>query len=118
MIRFLKYLIIPVLIVVYLFFVDFLTQYNPAVGSYTEKSASGGTEIIGVGESVTVSVTRPYIFGLIRLPIYTSALGDISGLHNLFFNFIIFLTAIFVIIDIIHWRRGRWTKAWQGYSRH
>lgn len=116
--RLLKYLIIPVLIFGYLFFVNSLIQYNPSFGSSPEKSVSAGTEVIGVGESVTVSVTRPYFFGLIRLPIYNSVIGDISGLHNFFFNFVIFLTVALVIYDIIQWRRrGRWTKAWQGYSR-
>ena len=116
MLKFLKYLVIPIVAVGYLFFVDSLTQENSAVGNPFEKASSTGAEIIGVGTSVTVSVTRPYFFGLIRLPVYSGAFGDISGLHNFFFSFIIFLIAAFAIFDIIQWRRrGKWKKSWRRY---
>lgn len=113
--KFKKFVIIPILLFAYLYFVDIIVSYNPMIGSSSEKTGSGGAEIIGVSEGVTVSVTRPYFFGLIRLPIYSSALGDISGIHNFFFNFILVLTVAFVLFEIIQWRRGKWTKKWKKY---
>jgi len=110
--RFKKFIIIPILIVAYVFFINRIVQYNPSIGTSSPGGVGGGGEqVIGVGATVTVSVTRPYLFGLIRLPIYTGALGDISGIHNFFFKFIIGLTIIFILIEIIQWRRKeKWPK--------
>ena len=115
MMRLLKYLLIPVFIVGYLFFINSLAAYNPSFGSPVEKTNAPGTEIIGVSDTVTVSVTRPYVFGLIRLPVYNSGFGDVSIFHNIFFNFIFILLAAFIIIDIVQWRRRKWTKSWRRY---
>lgn len=110
--RFKKFIIIPILIIAYVFFINRIAQYNPPIGTSSSGGVGGGGEqIIGVGASVSVSVTRPYLFGLVRLPIYTSVLGDISGLHSFFFNFIIVLIGIFVLVEIIQWRRReKWPK--------
>ena len=110
--RFKKFIIIPILIIAYIFFINRIVQYNPSIGSSPSGGVSDtGEQIIGVGASVTVSVTRPYLFGLIRLPTYTGPLGNISSLHSFFFNFIIVLIVIFVLIEIIQWRRKeKWSK--------
>lgn len=112
---FLKYLVIPVLIIGYLFFINSLPSYNQSSGSSAEKSNAPGTETIGVSDTVTVSVIRPYAFGLVKLPVYKSIFGDVSVLHSIFFDFIFILTAAFIIIDIVQWRRGKWTKSWRKY---
>jgi len=70
----------------------------------------GGGEVIGFGEALGVMVTRPYLFGLIRLPVYTNTLGDISIYHDAFFYFIVILTIIFIIIEVKNRRRVKIRK--------
>lgn len=113
--RLLKYLLIPILVAGYLFFINSLPSYNQSSESSAEKSNAPGTEIIGVSDTVTVSVIRPYAFGLVKLPVYKSVFGDVSVMHSIFFDFIFILTATFIIIDIVKWRRGKWTKSWRKY---
>ena len=95
-----KFLIIPILIVAYIYFVNSMIQVVPQIISSPNLSPSGGAEVIGFGEAVGVMVTRPYLFGLIRLPVYTNTLGDISIYHEMFFYFIVILTIIFIIIEV------------------
>lgn len=99
-----KFLLIPVLIVAYVFFIDLLVESASFAPSETteEGQPSGAMQPIGVTASASVSVTRPYLFGLLELPVYISGLGDISSLHNAFFIFMFFLTVIFVVIE---WRK-------------
>lgn len=99
-----KFLLIPILILVYIFFINFLVQsviIVPEGASAGGEQSSGGILQIGIGASASVSVTRPYLFGLLELPVYTDTLGDISPLHNAFFIFILVLIIIFIIIE---WR--------------
>jgi len=104
--KFKKFLIIPVLIFIYIFFVvDLLVNYNPAVYSQPFLGPSGGGQTIGVGMAVSVSVTRPYLLGLIRLPVYTDGLGDIGTYHEAFFGFIAILTIILIVVELIQWRK-------------
>jgi len=70
------------------------------ISSPTPNPSPSGGEVIGFGEAVGVMVTRPYLFGLIRLPVYTNTLGDISIYHDAFFYFIVILTVIFIIIEV------------------
>jgi hypothetical protein len=102
-----KFLLIPVLIVVYLFFINFLIQlvsFAPPEAPTSEGQSSGGVLQIGISSGASVSVTRPYLFGLIELPVYVDTLGNISFLHDTFFAFILILTVLFVIIE---WRKRR-----------
>lgn len=103
--KFKKFLIIPILIFLYLYFVvDFLVNFQPDV-YLKPPPLYGGVQTIGVGTAVSVFVTRPYLFGLIRLPVYTNA-GYIGDIHDAFFIFIGILTTIFITIELIKWRRG------------
>jgi uncharacterized membrane protein len=72
----------------------------PAETSTPQTSSSGEATIIGFGESVSVSVTRPYLFGLITLPVYTNALGNIGIYHDTFFTLIFILAAVLIILEI------------------
>jgi hypothetical protein len=75
----------------------------------TPTPSSSGATVIGVGESITVSVTRPYLFGLIMLPVYTNSLGNIGIYHDAFFAFIFILTIALIIIEVKN-RKGRRIK--------
>jgi len=103
--RYKKFLLIPILIALYIFFINILVSVSFAPsGELGGEQPSGGMLNIGVSAGASVSVVRPYFFGLLELPVYTSVLGDISFLHNAFFAFISILTLIFVIIE---WRKKR-----------
>ena len=110
-----KFIIIPVLLVGYVYLVPFLIEsglmVSPMVTLTTApQQPSGGGQVVGVGEAISVLVTRPYLFGLIRLPIYTNAIGNIAVYHEMFFAFIIILTIAFVAIEIINWRKKPWRR--------
>jgi len=96
-----KFLLIPVLFYFYLFFVvSILASFNPSVYSHAAKSVGvGGVQTIGIGQAVSVSVIRPYFFGMIRLPVYTTYLGNIGGIHQTFFNLLILMTLAFAVIE-------------------
>jgi len=96
-----KFLLIPALLFFYLFFVvDVMVSLSPAQTTGTEEQASGGgVQPIGVGEAVSATVTRPYFFGLVMLPVYTSGIGYIGGYHDAFFWFLGLLTAAFVVME-------------------
>jgi len=95
-----KFLLIPGLILLYIFLIDFIASSNfiPSTTQTTE-GASSEAVTIGVGQAISVSVVRPYFFGLLKLPVYSAALGDISIYHELFFYFIVTLTVIFVLME-------------------
>jgi hypothetical protein len=109
-----KFLLIPALLFFYLFFVvDMLVSYSPATVTGAEASQSGGgVQTIGVGEAISAVVTRPYFFGLIMLPVYTSGLGNIGVYHEAFFWSVGLLTAAFVFIE---WRNS--VAGESGYGR-
>lgn len=97
-----KFLLIPILIFVYIFFVDVLSQMNFQPVSPSEISKSSSGEVINIGQSIGVSVMRPYIFGLIYLPVYIEGLGDIGFYNDVFFSLVFILTAILILIEIKH----------------
>jgi len=104
--RYKKFLIIPVLIFIYIFLVvDLLVNYSPEGFSQPFPTPSGGGQTIGVGTAVTVSVMRPYLLGLIRLPVYSNGIGYIGTYHEAFFGFIGILVIIFIVIELIQWRK-------------
>jgi hypothetical protein len=103
-----KFLIIPVLIVAYIYFISVISTITFQSSAGTSGNVNG--EIIGLGESLTISVTRPYFFGLVRLPTYSSMLGYIGFYHDLFFYFIVILTVIFIIQEVKYKKKGRGTK--------
>ena len=95
-----KIVSIPLIIIVYLFAIDFLSSNNIFVSSFQETQDMGGALNIGFGQAVGVSVTREYFGGAIRLPIYSGAIGDIGVYHNLFFNYIIYIYTAAMILWI------------------
>ena len=112
-----KFILIPALLFFYLFFiVDMLAGFSPVSTPTTETVPVGGSGVqpIGVGEGVSVSVTRPYLFGLIRLPVYSSGLGNIGVYHDAFFWFLGLLTVAFVVIE---WRTSVAEKRSYGMPR-
>lgn len=95
-----KFIVIPILIIIYLFLVDALMQINFEPEVTASIPGSQGPSVIGVKDSISVSVTRAYLFGLIRLPVYTDSLGDIGIYHDTFFTIIFILTIALIIIEV------------------
>lgn len=105
-----KFLLIPILIVAYVYFVMFITQVNFQTIPTDQIDAPPGVQAIGMGDSVSISVTRLYFFGLVRLPVYSASLGDIGGYHEAFFYFILALTVIFIIHEIKYKKKRKGEK--------
>ena len=95
-----EFLAIPILILFYIYFIGVISEINFQSINSPEKPNSSGATVINVGESISVSVTRPYLFGLIELPTYTSSLGNIGIYHDMFFIFIVILTIALIIKEI------------------
>ena len=105
-----KFLAIPVLVVAYIFFINFISQLSPAAVQAGPSVGNGGVQTIGVGDSVSISVMRPYFFGMVRLPVYSAAFGEISYMHDIFTYFIIALTVIFIIQETKYKKKERGVK--------
>jgi len=106
--KFAKYLIIPGLLILY------LTSFDALIGAASTfipeqglGGSAGGLMQIGVGFATSVTVTRPYLFGLVRLPVYAGDLGDISGIHDTFFWSLGILTVIFLVWDFRFLLKGK-----------
>lgn len=99
-IKFAKYLLIPILFFLYLNFIDVIIAIAPAFSEQSQGGGAGGIEVIGVGFAATVFVTRPYFFGMIRLPVYAGDIGDISGMHTTFFAILGVMTVAFIVWDL------------------
>lgn len=108
--RYKKFLLIPLvfflLVLVYVSFINSFSSNSETIRqtSTGEKSVAG--EVIGVGQAVSVQITRAtksYLFGLVDLPAYAQGIGDLTTLHTAFFWSLyistIILTTIFVIIE-------------------
>ncbi len=105
-----KFFLIPVIFVLLVFlyvnFINLLSENSELVRKSSSISKSASGEIIGVGQAVSVKVTRatePYLFGLVNLPTYVQGIGTLTMLHTLFFwslyAFTIILTTTFIIIQ-------------------
>jgi hypothetical protein len=105
-----KFLLIPILIVAYVLFVNYITKIGLPAGPAGQTMSGGTVQTIGIGDSIAVSVTRPYFFGMIRLPVYSAAFGDIGYMHDIFTYFIIVLTAIFIIQEVKYNKKRRGVK--------
>ncbi len=93
-----KFVLIPLLIAIYLFFLSSI-QSGIVSSSLNQVQKSAGAEVLGVGQTVTVTVTRPYLFGLFRLPTYSGGVY-VGNIHNAFINLILLLTISFTLIEI------------------
>jgi len=107
--RFKKFLLIPLLLFIYIFFiVDLLVSFNPTTLTGAAPPTGGG-QPVGVGTAVSITVRRPYFFKLIKLPVYTNYIGYIGNYHKAFFYFVGILTAVFVVLEFfveIDWGIG------------
>ncbi|MFH0929133.1 MAG: hypothetical protein V1818_02125 [Candidatus Aenigmatarchaeota archaeon] len=105
-----KFLLIPVLIIAYVLFINFISQI-PASVSQVSQSMSGGTaQTLGMGDIVSVSVSRTYFFGTVRLPVYSALFGEIGIFHEIFSYFIMILTVIFIIQEVKYNKKRRGEK--------
>jgi hypothetical protein len=96
-----KKLLIPVILLfVYIFLINSLSQVSFQPAGISEVSNSGTGEVVNIGQSVGVSVMRPYLFGLIYLPVYIDGLGDIGFYNEAFFTIIFILEIVLIIIEV------------------
>jgi len=103
-----KYLLIPVLLLLYINFLDVLLSTASAfVSEQGQGGGDSGIQVIGVGFATSVTVTRPYLYGLVRLPVYAGDLGDISGIHYTFFAVLGLITIIFLVWDLRFLMKGK-----------
>ena len=105
-----KFLIIPILVVAYVLFINFISQMSPAAAQAGQSMGGGTAQTIGVGDSISISVTRPYFFGMVRLPVYSAMFGEIGWMHDMFTYFIIALTVIFIIQETKYRKKDRGVK--------
>lgn len=109
-----EFIIIPLLFIIYFYAVGFFTSptfsnlFSIFTQSFTEEQVSG-TQVVGVGVTASIVVTRPYFFGLYKLPVFMSSTGDISIYHSIFFV-VVFLITTFLIYRKVK-LRNRYT--WQ-----
>ena len=95
-----KFLIIPILIFVYIFLINSLSNMSFQAPVISEGSKTGSGEVINIGQNIGVSVMRPYLFGLFYLPVYIEGLGNIGMMHDAFFTLLFILVIALIIIEI------------------
>ena len=66
----------------------------------SEGSKTGSGEVISIGQSIGVSVMRPYLFGIFYLPVYVEGIGDIGMIHDAFFILLFILAIALIIIEV------------------
>lgn len=108
-----KFILIPIIILLLIFaYAKFMNTLGNNVSSVSQAPPSGKSEsgeIIGVGQAISVQITRatkPYLFGLVKLPNYADGIGNLETLHTVFFSLMGVLTVILIIIFIIIDRRS------------
>jgi hypothetical protein len=109
-----KRLLIPVILVfIYVFFIDIVSQMSFPVESSEIQGVGGSGQVVGFGQAVSISVTRPYLFGLFYLPTYSDSLGYIGGWHDAFFSFVIVLAIALLLLEFKNRKeiKGRKTKS-------
>lgn len=108
-----KFIFIPVLIILYVLFVnEFVSLPIPSFlpKNYTKNE---GILEIPIGDTITVYVTRPYLFGLVRLPIQINDL-KLGWMHDIFFNFFIpSIFLIFIFIEFVNSKGGLKMVDWK-----
>lgn len=118
--KFKKFVIIPILILVYVFSVKLFSHpQHPSFSNNFFYIPKGSLiEKIPIGDAVAVYVTRPYLLGLVRLPVQINEI-KIGWMHNLFFNiFIPTLFLIFVFLEVINLKEGSKMKVdWKGVGK-
>ena len=100
-----KFLIVPVMLVLYLILWPLLlpiipTQHHVGPPESLENYGNNGlVERIGVGDSITVEIRRPYFFGLIELPVYING-KDIGFMHDTFFSLILIILILMLVYEL------------------
>lgn len=85
---------IALLLFCYVLFINYLDSISFGNHSF-QIGNSGGSQHIGVADSVSIRVTRPYLFGLIRLPVYIGGF-NFANIHRLFFWGLLLMIFIWV----------------------
>ena len=122
--RYKKFLLIPAIFILLVFlyasFINSLAESAELVRGGTTVSKSGTGEAIGVGQAVSVQVTRatkPYLFGIVNLPAYAKGIGSLVAMHTIFFwslyAFAILLTTGFIIIERRNVNMVKTPSAWK-----
>lgn len=122
-----KFFLIPVVFFFLVFFyANFINSISYYVGSARYDPEAGKSirgEVIGIGQAVSVQVTRatkPYLFGLVDLPGYAQGIGNLTIWHTAFFWSLYalmgILTAIFIIIErgSLNMVKPQWDKSASG----
>jgi hypothetical protein len=94
-----KFLIVPISIFVYIFLIQMLSQPGFQEAFWINGSGGGGGEVVGMGTAIEVYVTRPYLFGLVRMPVYSPGIGYIGDYHDAFITFIVVLTIALLLLE-------------------
>jgi len=95
-----KYILLPVMLFVYISIIKiFFVPGAYFYGTVPMGTSIGRTQIVGLGNVVTIYVERPYFFGLYRLPVQIGAL-KLEHIHSYFLWFLFFLFVIFALYDI------------------
>ncbi len=117
-----KFLLIPAIFFLLVFlYVNFINSLASTIETVRQSSSAEKVtrgEVIGVGQAVSVQVTRAtksYLFGLVDLPAYAQGIGTLTGLHTAFFWSLYALAGILTIVFIIIERSGVQMKSpWSG----
>ena len=101
-IRFKKFFILVILLVIYIgMWHTFLPSYlaKPTQTETIPRTLTTQGEKISIAESVLIKVSHTY-FGFISLPVYFNSVGNIGYLHDWFFRIVIILFVISIILEI------------------
>lgn len=110
--KFKKFLLVPILFIAYVYLWQSVLPscLSQPVATQSPPSAGSPFEEIPIGESISVTVTRQYLFGMITLPAYFQSVGNIGHVHTYFFWFLLILFVIFVLWEIRIWGRKRYYR--------
>jgi hypothetical protein len=108
-----EFIIIPLLFIIYFYAVGLFTSptfanlFSAFTQTFTGEQISG-TQVVGIGATASIAVTRGYLFGFYRLPVFTSSLGDISIYHNIFFVSVFLITTFLIYRKVKLRNRYTW----------
>jgi len=77
------------------FTVNLATGFSSPTITEAEGGSFGNLEVLGFSHSVSVSVMRPYLFGLVKLPVYANGINLIK-IHQFFLLLSLIAAVLFV----------------------
>lgn len=92
-----RLLVIPVLIIAYIILISMISEMGLQESLFNVSSAGDSMQTVNIGQSIGVSVRRPFLFGLAYLPVYSESLGYLGDVHNAFFVLVFILTIALII---------------------